>query len=476
MRAKKCLIPCAIAALAFTQAWGATDSLTMYRDAPQALLDSLPQAWTYDEHFSQTIPTEDAWWRTFDDPVLNELIARGIDYNYNAAMALKRIEVARRDLDIARAAYFPTVGASAGWTKSRTSGYTTNPAGRAADIDYFSLGLNVSWEIDLFGRVAKRAELEKANIALSQADYAAMQVSLAANIADMYITLRTYQAQLQVAREHIASQQKIVDMTIARHEAGLASMLDVTQARVVLYSTRATIPPLEASIRAAINSLAVLCGDFPGQLSADLSTPRPLPREYHLVGIGVPMDLLRRRPDVLQAEYQLAADAASIGIAKKDFLPTLSLQGSIGTSAHSPGDLFKGDSFTYTIAPTLSWTIFDGMSRRYAVQQAQEQMQIDIDSYNFTVQNAVEEVDNAILTYDGTLQNIALLEQVITESNRSLELSVDLYRNSLTPFSNVVDSQMNLLTYQNSLVSAQGRALKSLVNLYKALGGGWQLQ
>lgn len=185
------------------------------------------------------------------------------------------------------------------------------------------------------------------------------------------------------------------------------------------------------------------------------------------------MELIRRRPDVTQAEYQLAAAAQAIGVAKKQFLPTLSLQGSIGTAAHNPGRLFNGQSFTYTVAPTLSWTIFDGFARRAAVASAREQMQVSLDAYNLAVLTAVQEVDNAMSGYAAALREVELLADVLGHARKSFDLSLDLYRSGLTSYTNVSDSQTSYLQYADQLVTARGNALTALINLYVALGGGW---
>lgn len=298
-------------------------------------------------------------------------------------------------------------------------------------------------------------------------------VTLCASIAKAYVNLRVWQAEWQVAVEHIASQEKIVKITEARHEAGLASMLDVTQARIVYYSTQASMPTLRSSIRTTINSIALLLGVYPRDINDLLEPTSPLPDHRQIVPVGVPAELLRRRPDIVEAEYELASYAAALGIAKRDFLPTLSLNGSIGTGAHSAGDLFSRNSLTYSIEPTLTWTIFDGMSRRANMASARQQMEIGIESYNNTVMTAVEEVDNAITTYAGTLRNLDILDDVVTQSRKSLDLSLDLYKRGLSPFNNVVTAQMNLLEYQNSVVTASGNALTALITLYEALGGGW---
>lgn len=441
-----------------------------------SVVPQIPRTWVYAEGFTPTLPDEDEWWRNFGDPALDSLIAMGQRTNYDVAMALRRINLSRYDLQMARSAYYPQLSLGAGWNASRSSGVTGRAPMDASTASYFDLGLQMSWEIDVFGKITRKVKEQKALVDVSRAEYAGVQVSVAAQLATAYITLRTYQSQLAVAYSHISSQEKILKITQARHEAGLASMLDVTQAKVVLYSTKASIPGLEAAIRSSVNSILVLVGSFPGGNDGveALLQPAPMPTVDHIIYAGVPADLLRRRPDLLQAEARLAADAAALGVAKSEFLPTLTIDGSIGTAARRLDDLFTDRSFTYSVSPRLSWTVFSGLSRRAAVQSAREQAQIDLDSYNFTLQTAVQEAENAIISYTGTLENINLLQQTVDEASKSLELAVDLYRNSLSPFTNVIDSQMNLLSYQNSLVSARGSALKALVSLYKALGGGWK--
>lgn len=438
--------------------------------------DSLPSAWSYSSEFSQTLPDEDGWWKKFNDPLLDSLISEGVRRNFDVLTACHRMEIARQTLNQARSLYFPTFDLNAGWTKSRSSGAMTTSTTPASVVSYFSLGVDMSWQIDLFGKITAQARDKKALWQASRAQYVATMVSVAGQIATDYIALRMYQAEREVAMRHLESQKKVMEITEARHEAGLVSMLDVAQARVVYYSTEASIPPLETLIRTSVNSLAVLLGCEPPEMAAMVSEPRPLPDHFHLVPAGVPAELLRRRPDIVAAEYTLASYAARLGIAKKDFLPTLSLNGSIGTSAHKGGDLFKNNSLTYTIAPTLSWTIFDGLSRRSAVIAARETMEAEIDSYNLTVLNAVTEVDNAMASYVNALKSIEMTTKVVEESQRSFDLSIDLYKQGLTPFSNVVDAQMNLLSYSNSRVTAQGRALSALIDLYRALGGGFQTE
>lgn len=437
------------------------------------LRDSLPQQWDYSTAFSQQLPDDDQWWKDFNDPTLDTLISLATNNNFNLATAARRLEIARNNISLARAAYYPTIGLNASFTRERVSGVSGNTPGQAAVNQYATLELNASWEIDLFGKITSKVKSQKALYTASKAEYAAAMVSLCSELAKDYIQLRVWQAQLNIAREHINAQRRIVDITTARLEAGIGSMLDVSQAKTVLYSTEATIPPLENSIRTMINSIALLTGLYADQLPVNVAQSSPLPDWHRIVSAGIPAQLLRRRPDIVEAEAQLASDAAQLGVAKKEFLPTLTIEGTIGTQAHRAGDLFTGSSFTYSVTPMMSWTIFSGLSRQYNIANARRQIEIDIDNYNLTVMNAVNETDNAMTSYLAALRHIDCLTSVVNQSDKAFELSVDLYKQGLTAFSNVSDAQMSLIESQSAVISAQGDALTSLIGLYQALGGGW---
>lgn len=437
------------------------------------LRDSLPQRWEYIPEFEQPLPSEDKWWSSFGDETLDSLVNLAERNNYNVSMAVKRIEIARQTWNQAKAAYFPDLSLSAGWTKGQSSGVTASRNGKAAGYDYFNAGIDMNWEIDVFGRITANAKASKANMEVSKADYNATMVALAANVARSYINLRLYQQELIVANEHLASQRKVEKMTEDRFECGLASMLDVTQARISVATTRASIPGLESLIEASINNLALLTGVMPERIRPLLVEPGELPHNDYGLAMGVPADLLRRRPDIIEAEAQVAANAALLGVAKKDFLPTLSLSGSVGTSAHNIGDLFSKESFTYEIAPTLSWTIFDGLARNYKTAEAKLQMESAIDSYNLAVLTAVQEVDTYIAQYISSLQTVDLEKEVVDQCKKSLDLSIDLYKQGLNPFSDVADAQMSYLANMNSLLTARAKTLSTAVSVYEALGGGY---
>lgn len=437
------------------------------------LKDSIPSQWDYVSAYTQKLPVEDDWWKTFGDSTLDSLIDIASRENYNVAAALSRIEMARKTLDAAKSAYFPSINLAGGWTKGQSSGASGTTVVNSSPYDYFSIGATMQWEIDLFGKISQNVKANKAAWNASRAEYDGTMVSLAASVAKAYINLRTYQNELFVANEHLAEQEKVLKIVEARFKAGIASKLEVAQSRTVVASTKASIPPLEAMIESSINSIALLTAKYPEEIHSWLSIAAPMPHVVYGAKLGVPADLLRRRPDIVQAEYQLAQYAAQVGVAKKDFLPTLSLSGSIGTQAHDAGNLFGDHSMYWEINPTLNWTLFDGLARNYRTAEAKAALEAAVDSYNYTVMNAVIEVSNATTTFKSTMKAIELTDDVIANSKESLDLSLELYKKGLTPFNNVVDAQISYLTNQDSRITAQGKALIAVVNLYEALGGGW---
>lgn len=436
----------------------------------------VPSGWSYTSDRFQTLPATDEWWRGFNDPVLDELIDLVTDNNFNVAIAAHRIELSRQAMRQAKSGYYPSVSIGAGWTGARTSGYTGRTPGPAMTTDYFSASVDASWEIDLFGRVREQVKQRGAQYEASAADYVAAMNSLCAEIATDYMRLRMCQEQLDVARNHLESQGRALAIAQARHEAGLNSGLDVAQATTVYNSTEATIPAIETNITLSINALALLTGVYPEQLRDRLTKPLPLPDWRRIVAVGVPADLLRRRPDVRAAEADMAAAAAQVGIAKRDFLPTLSIDGSVGVAAHKPGDLAHHNAITYSVAPRLSWTIFDGMARNAALASAKQQMLIAIDNYNLTLMTAAQEVENAMASYLGDLRTIASLEKVVTQAQKEVDMSLDLYKQGLSDFLSVAQAQITVLQYADQLATAHASASTSLIALYKALGGGWNGQ
>lgn len=430
----------------------------------------LPKEWEESgEVFQQTLPVDDHWWKSFQDTKLDSLIALAVDRNYSVAMAINRIAAARANLWAERGNFFPSIGLNAGWTRQETSG-NTSTLPQSTD-HYYDAALSMSWEIDVFGSIRKRVKAQKENFAASKEEYAAVMVSLASEVASAYINLRELQQELEVVNKNVASQEEVLKITEVRYNTGLVAKLDVAQAKSVLYSTKASIPQLEAGINQYITTLAVLLGMYPQEIRPVLETTGTLPDYMEPIGVGMPVDLLLRRPDVRSAERSVNAQAALLGASKSDWLPKIFLKGSFGYAARDLNDLVKSKSMTYEIAPSLSWTIFSGGQLVNATRLAKAQLDESINQFNQTVLTAVQETDNAMNSYRNSIKQIVALREVRNQGVETLKLSLELYKQGLSPFQNVLDAQRSLLSYENQLV---GSSLLQLISLYKALGGGWR--
>ena len=433
----------------------------------------LPKEWEESgEVFQQTLPVDDHWWKSFQDTRLDSLIALAVDRNYSVAMAINRIAAARANLWAERGNFFPSIGLNAGWTRQETSG-NTSTLPQSTD-HYYDAALSMSWEIDVFGSIRKRVKAQKENFAASKEEYAAVMVSLASEVASAYINLRELQQELEVVNKNVASQEEVLKITEVRYNTGLVAKLDVAQAKSVLYSTKASIPQLEAGINQYITTLAVLLGMYPQEIRPVLETTGTLPDYMEPIGVGMPVDLLLRRPDVRSAERSVNAQAALLGASKSDWLPKIFLKGSFGYAARDLKDLVKSKSMTYEIAPALSWTIFSGGQLVNATRLAKVQLDETINQFNQTVLTAVQETDNAMNAYRNSIKQIVALREVHNQGVETLKLSLELYKQGLSPFQNVLDAQRSLLSYENQLVQAEGSSLLQLITLYKALGGGWR--
>ncbi len=429
------------------------------------LRSPMPDTWSYTEAAAQQLPSDDAWWQGFGDPTLDSLVNMAENANFDIDIAARRMESSRRQMQIARSSYYPQIGLTGGYERSRSQGVTEN---------IYTARATASWEIDLFGKITAGVRQAKSQYRASRAEWVGAMVSVAAEIAADYMQLRVWQAELAVAEAHIERQDTIAGIANTRFECGLVSKIDVEQANSILYSTRATVPALRSSIHSTINAIALLVGEYPQNIAAMLSRPAPMPDYRRIIASGVPAELLRRRPDIVAAEYNLAAQAAAVGIAKKDFLPTLTIEGSVGLQSNGHGKFFSSDNLAYSVGPTLSWTVFDGMARSARVAQAREEMESLVDTYNYTVMNAYCEVDNALAAYTNAVRQIAEYERAADASEQFLDRSLDLYRQGLSDFTNVANAQVDYLTYTNSLITARGNALSALVSLYEALGGGFE--
>ena len=433
----------------------------------------LPREWQdEDSLFLQVLPVDDKWWRVFEDETLDSLIALAIDQNPSVLMAINRIDQAKAQWRISQSELYPSLSFNGGWNRQQTSGYlgTGNPQNRNG---YYSASVQMSWQLDVFGVIRQKAKAQKELYNASKEEYNATMVSLCAEIALVYFNLREQQLELDVLRRNAASQETVVAITEARYKTGLVSKLDVAQSKSVYYSTLASIPMTEANVIQYINSLAILLGLYPQDVTESLSRVKPLPDYVELVGVGVPGELLLRRPDVRVAERQVNAQATLLGASKFDWLPEFFMNGSLGYSSHDIKDMGKRGSMTWSIAPSMTWNIFSGGRTLQEERLQRAQLDESINQFNQIVLTAVQEVDNAMSAYKNSIKQIQVCKQMLNQGKESFDLSLDLYKQGLTPFQNVLDAQRSLLTFENTLVKAKGNSLVCLVQMYQALGGGW---
>ncbi|MDE5773217.1 MAG: TolC family protein [Muribaculaceae bacterium] len=440
------------------------------------LYANVDSVWQYDGFMSQPMPDDDTWWKMFEEPKLTRLIALAMQNNYDAKSALHRIKSAEAQVQSLYSGYYPTIQANIGYTANRDSGREDKPYSNGDEQYYSALGMTAQWEIDIFGRIAAKVKAGKADLNISRVEYDGLMVSLAADVALQYFQAIMYQRQIHIAEGHIESQEDISNIVEAKFNAGLVSALDVSQTRSVLLSTKAVLPDLKVKQRTAINALATLCGTSAADIQSFLPTDIMLPDAPYLPGAGAPEDLLRRRPDIVEAELQLAALAAKVGISKKEFLPTLSLSADVHVSAHDLNHLFTHDAFGFVIAPTLTWTIFDGLAREKGLVQARENLRAGIESYNMTVVQAVADVNNAMSGIDASREKLSIMEDVVDENMVMLKLALERYKLGLSDYTDVANAQEQLLTAQTNRVTAKYQTLAVLVQLYRALGGGWNVQ
>lgn len=448
-------------------------SSVAFPQATNRYLDKpLPQEWEEDAQiFQQVLPVDDQWWKAFQDPVLDSLISVAVKQNYSILTAIDRINMAKANLRMERGNFFPTIGLNAGWTRQQSSGNTSELP--QSTQHYYDASLNMSWELDLFGSIRNRVKAQKENFAASKEEYTGTMVSLCAQVASAYINLRELQQELAVIQKNCASQEAVLKITEVRYNTGLVSKLDVAQAKSVFFNTKASIPQIESGINQYITTLAILLGTYPQEIRPTLESPGILPDYMEPIGVGLPADLLLRRPDIRSAERSVNAQAALVGASKSDWLPQIFLKGSLGYTAKDLKDLTHHKSMTYEIAPALSWTLFKGTQLVNATKLAKAQLDEAINQFNQTVLTAVQETDNAMNAYRNSIKQIVALREVRNQGQETLTLSLELYKQGLTPFQNVLDAQRSLLSYENQLVQARGYSLLQLIAMYQALGGGW---
>ena len=436
------------------------------------------------------IKTESAdhstWWKVLNDPTLDRLIEIAGEQNLSLRAAGLRILESRALLGLAIGLQYPqTQHLNGGFSYLKSSQnqppISNFPDDIRAQVDrsssVYQLGFDAAWELDFWGKFRRSVEAADANLAASIADYDNLLVILNGEVAATYVVIRTLEQRLKFSRGNVAIQERSLKIAEVRFDQGATSELDVQQARSLLHNTQALIPVMQISIRQAQHGLSVLLGIPPSDLSEFIASPSIIPVAPTEVAVGIPADLLRRRPDIRLAEFQAATQGALIGVAKADLFPHFVLGGSIGFTAGSGSDLFNADSVTSFFTPfTFRWDIlnYGRIKNKVRAQDARFEQQLVI--YQNAVLEAAREVEDALIGFIRSQNQARFLTDAVTAAQRASALALLQYSEGLIDYTPVLNTQQVLVSQQDSLATSRGDIIRYLIALYKALGGGWQIR
>lgn len=438
-----------------------------YEGPPQTI--DVPEDFGEIEDPAFTRSEEDirTWWTVFDDPMLDELIDIAAQDNRDLRIALAKVSEARARVGISQASRSPQISLGGGVSAvdDQMSGYETRVRSGAS--------AEASWELDVFGKIAAQIDSATAEFRATEEDMRDVQVSLFADVARAYLAVRSLQSQLEASERNIESQRTILKLTESRFSDGLASGLDVAQAKELLASSEAQVPTLRIRLSQEINTIALLIGTHPQELHQDLRTPQTIPVPPATVGVGFPADRLRQRPDIRAAERRLAAQTANFGIAKADLYPSFSIGGSFGVSALDGESLFSAASRSFALGPSVRWNIFDGGKLRAQIDVEDAKLEQSILIYERTVLRAIEETESAMTAFIEQRIRVDAIERAADAARETLRIATTLYREGIIGFEELLDAQRRVLSVESQVSEARGLASQNLVSLYKALGGGW---
>ena len=436
----------------------------------------MPDAWNQEltEGLAEGEASLETWWSVLNDPVLASLIERARAGNLDLKAAVARVVEARARLGIASGDKFPLIDTVGSYQRSRLSEEVLPDfPGLKRTQDNFQGGFDLTWEIDLFGRVRRSIESAGALADASIETYRDVLVSLLAEVALNYIEVRSLQARIRFAESNIEAQQETLQLTRDRLQAQLVPELDVRQAELNLASTESVVPALRLLLVQAVNRLGVLLGERPSALHQELGTDADIPDPPEQVAVGLPTELLRQRPDVRQAERRLAAQTAQVGVATADLYPRFSLSGSFVLAADDAGQMWDQGARQYSYGPRMSWNFFDGGRIRNNIK-AEDALAVEARlRYEQTVLVALQEVEDALVAFTQEAERRDALQRTVVAAQRSVELVQTLYRTGLTDFQNVLDMERSLFVQQDLYAESQGLVVQNLILLYRALGGGW---
>ena len=429
-----------------------------------------------DPNLKTTSPVEPFWWKqAFHDPVLDQLVDEALAGNLTLRSAALRVLQVRQVLLIAKGNLFPQsqfIGAAA---------ELMDPGANSRQLEAYNLNFNLAWEIDVWGRIRRQIESASATYDATLSDYDGVLVTLISEVAQTYLLIRTTEQRLNVARNNVTSQEESVRISQAKFDAGDISSLDVEQGQTLLYTTKASVVLLEQSLRQLKIALAILLGRLPEDLTESLGKTGSVPAVSPVIAVGMPQDLIRRRPDIRTAERKLAAQCAQIGVAVSDLYPALSLTGFIGPAVSQAygqqfADLFDSKNIAYSYGGFVHWNVFNygRIENNILLQDAAFQQLLE--DYRRTVLQAQGEVEKSLVAFFQSLIQLEALQQAADAAKRAADISTEQYMEGLVDFNTVISTLSALAVQQDALASMQGTVAANLVEVYRSLGGGWEIR
>jgi len=451
-----------------------------------------PEKWSTkgDSQIAIQAAVDVEWWKTFNDPALDRLVELAYQQNLPLQVAGLRIVEARAQLGVATGSQYPQVQVvfgdveAVGLSKNAANsplGLQSLPSGVSFNRNYlnYQIGFDAVWELDFWGKYRRGVESETASLLATVGDYYYGIVSLTAEVARTYVVIRTFEVLIQLAEENVRVQEQGLQIAESRFRHGAISELDVTQATTLLESTRATLPRLQIGLEQARNALSTLLGQPTGSVDALLDGPKGIPRAPAKVVVGLPAEMLRRRPDIRSAELTAAAQCARIGVAKADLYPSLTFFGSFGVQASDKGasaNPFSADALYYSVGPRINWPFFNYGRIENSVRVQDARFEELLVGYRNAVLKAAQEVEDAMVGFLNEQRAVAFEQGAVKAAQRSVEISLVQYREGAVDYQRVLEAQRSLLQEQNSLTQSSSSVATNLVAMYKALGGGWQVR
>ena len=415
------------------------------------------------------------WWKRFNDPVLDQLIVQAQESNATLEKSLANVRVSLAVLGVSESQFWPSITTAVEYSRNKTN--VSLLASQGVETSPYDLWLGgaamASWEIDVWGRVARIVESSKATLESTVEDLRNVLISVRSQVGTTYMTVRTLQLQLSILRTAVDNYKTTLDLAKAKYKAGTNTLLDVNQSQTDMDMAKASIPAVESDLDTAIFSLAQLCGTTPGPMKLLLAEPAPLPTSPDAIGIGIPAELLRRRPDVRSSERLVAAAVANIGANEALNLPIFSLSGNFYLAADQFSGLGNGSNSAYGFGPTISWLVFQGGYVNSMIKQSKGQAQMALAAYRDTVLGAMRDVETSISLLVNAKRSAALYTTAEKSAQDTFDLAKLQYGAGTTDLNTLIKVQNDLLDSQKKLADSQGSVAQNTVGLYRALGGGW---